>query len=119
MNLKLAISILETSYLSYMFYFFKTGSDFNILKSPEGYFFKHLIGDEVGLRICLFGRIIIIPLLILLLIRNFYKIPEWYITGALVIAFVMSFMNLNALIYLLPVFILEFLISFCGFSSYL
>jgi len=117
MNLKLAISILETIYLSYMFYFFKTGSDFNILKSPEGYFFKHLIGDEVGLRICLFGRIIIIPLLILLLIRNFVKIPEWYITGALTVAFVMSFMNINALIYLLPVFIIELLISFCGFSS--
>lgn len=117
MNLQLIVSLLEVFYLSYMFYFFKTGIDFNIISSPDGDWFKHLIGDEVGLRICLFGRFAIIPLLILLLIRNFVTIPQSYISGVLIIAFILSLMNMNALIYLLPVIIVETFTVFYGYDA--
>ena len=49
-----------------MFHFFKTSIDFNILASPEGWLFEHLIGNEKGLRICPFGRIAIFA-------SNFYS----------------------------------------------
>ncbi len=114
MNLKLSISLLEAIYLSYMFYFFKTGVDFNILKSPESNLFKHLTGNMVGLRICLFGQIMIIPLLIILILRNFISIPRSFITGVLIIAFIMSFMNMNALVFLLPFLLVEIFIGFYG-----
>ena len=113
MNLKLLVSILEVVYLSYMFHFYKTGIDFNILSSPKGFLFVHLIGNEVGLRICLFGQIMIVPLLIILLGRNFIEIPQKYITGAMLIALVLSMINLNAFIYMLPVFLIELVSVFC------
>ena len=114
MNLKLLISLLEAIYLSYMFHFFKTGTDFNIFASPSDDMFKHLIGDDVGLRICTFGQIMIVPLILLLVLRNFTHIDHKYVQYALVIAFVMSLMNLNAAAYLMPVIILEIIIFFCG-----
>ena len=116
MNLKLLISLLEVIYLSFMFHFFKTSMDLNILASPKGSFFKHLVGNEKGLRICLFGQIIIIPLLILLLIRNFISIPQSFMNRVLVIAFLLSFMNINALIYLLPILLIEVFTAFYGYD---
>jgi hypothetical protein len=110
--MKLLISILESIYLSYMFHFFKTGMDFNILSSPKGFMLGHLIGDSVGKRICLFGQIAIIPLIILLLIRNITPIPDMLIQVSLGIALLLSTINLNALVYLLPVFLLEIILYF-------
>ena len=50
------VSILESIYLIYMFNFFETSLDFNVLSSPDHRFFKHLIGNKKGNRICSFGH---------------------------------------------------------------
>ena len=106
---KLIISILESAYLIYMFHFFKTSVDFNwnILPNFKNGIFKHLIGNEYGLRICPFGRKAIFGLIFLLLIRNFYVISKKIIFAALVISFLLSLMNLNAVVYLIPVWLIE------------
>ena len=113
MNLKLLISLLEAIYLSYTFHFLKTGIDFNIFASPSGDMFKHLISNDVGLRICVFGQIMIIPLILLLILRNFTHIDHKYIQYALGIAFIISLINLNATAYLIPVIVLETINAFC------
>ena len=110
----LIISIIETIYLIYMFHFFKTHLDFNFLPqlsfTQKHDFFKHLNDDTYGLRICPFGRIIIFLLIGILLLRNFViygKISKIMMIVVLVITFLLSLMNLNALVFLIPVFILE------------
>ncbi len=90
-----------------MFHFFKTSIDFNILSSPKGWLFEHLIGDEYGLRICLFGQVAIFALIFLLIGRHFYEIPEDFIKFGLLVSLVLSLMNLNAVVYLIPVWIIE------------
>tara|TARA_B100001142_G_C14233545_1_gene616369 strand:- start:93 stop:437 length:345 start_codon:yes stop_codon:yes gene_type:complete len=107
---KLYISILEGLYLLYMFNYFETKKDFNWLKYDWGNkFMKHLNGNVYGLRICPFGRIAILFLIALLLLRN--NINKIYILYAIYIAFVLSLLlNWNALVYLIPVFIIEKLI---------
>lgn len=117
MNLKLIVSILEIIYLSYMFHFCETRIDFNFLSSPEGSWFKHLIGNNVGLRICPFGRYAIVLLLIILFMRNYIFIPRDYIAFALVIAVSLSFMNMNAFVFLLPVIFVEFFTYFYGYGA--
>jgi hypothetical protein len=37
-------SLLESFYLIFMFLFFKTSIDFNVLSSPKGSWLEHLIG---------------------------------------------------------------------------
>ena len=108
-NNKLLISVLESIYLIYMFHYFKTSFDFNIFASSENWLFKHLIGNEKGLRICPFGRIVIIPFVIILLLRNFsfISIPKYFMNMLLVLSFILSWMNLNAVVYFIPVWIVE------------
>lgn len=100
------ISIIEAIYLIFMFRYFETSVDFNILSSPKGYWFEHLIGNEKGKRICPFGQVAIIPLSIMLIARHYIYIP--YQSNILLLAFGFSWMNLNATVYLLPILILEF-----------
>ena len=111
-NKNLLISIFESIYLIYMFHYFKTSIDFNILGSPENWIFKHLIGNEKGLRICPFGRIVIIPFVIILLLRNFSFIPisKHFVNILLVLSFILSFMNMNAVVYLIPIWLVEIFI---------
>jgi len=106
---KLSVSIIESVYLIYMFHFFKTKVDFNwnILPNFNNGIFKHLVGNEYGLRICPFGRQAIFALIFLLLIRNFNVISKKIIFAALIISFVLSLMNLNAVVYLIPVWLTE------------
>jgi len=106
---KLFISILESLYLIYMFLFFKTSVDFNIMKSPDGWLFKHLIGDEYGLRICMFGRIVIFFIIPILIIRHIYPITKKIIFILIILSFIISLCNLNALIYLIPIWLIELL----------
>ena len=103
----LIISLIECCYLIFIIYFFKTTIDFNILASPQNFMFKHLVGNQYGNRICLFGKIIIIPVIVLLIIRNYINIPKYIIQTILVIGFLLTLINLNALVYLVPVFITE------------
>ena len=102
------LSVFESVYLIFMFIFFKTTVDFNVLRSPSGKWFKHLIGDEYGNRICPFGKVAIFALIFVLLIRHYIKIPQYFINLALIIAFVLSLMNMNAVVYLIPIFLIEY-----------
>ncbi len=106
----LFLSILETIYLFYMFYFCETSIDFGITPSPDGYWLQHVTGNEKALRICPFGRVAILFLIALLLGRHFtHSITPTYIQIALIIAFILSLINTNALLYLLPIFLIEYL----------
>ena len=105
----LKISLIESTYLIFMFLFFKTTMDFNVLRSPNGWWFNHLVGEEYGLRICPFGRVAIFALIFVLILRHYVKIPEWFIYLALVISFVLSLMNMNAIVYLIPIMLIEYL----------
>ena len=105
----LKISLIESTYLIFMFLFFKTTMDFNVLRSPNGWWFNHLVGEEYGLRICPFGRVAIFALIFVLILRHYVKIPEWFIYLALVISFVLSLMNMNAIVYLIPILLIEYL----------
>ena len=107
----LEISIIESIYLIYMFLFLKTSIDFNILASPKGWLFEHLIGNTHSLRICPFGRIAIFALIFVLIMRNFITIPPHLVNIFLGIALFLSFINLNALVYLIPVLLFEFCIG--------
>jgi hypothetical protein len=102
------ISILESVYLIFMFIFFKTSIDFNVLKSPTGKWFKHLIGDEYGGRICPFGKVAIFALIFIFIVRHYIIIPKWFINMALIISFVLSLMNMNAVVYLIPIWLVEY-----------
>ena len=104
----LYVSILESLYLIYMFHFCKTSVDFNILASPQGWWFEHLIGNEKGLRICPFGQIAIFVLIFILIGRHYFKIPQYLINIFFIIAFLLSWMNLNAIVYILPVLVIEY-----------
>ena len=104
---RLNISIIESLYLVYMFHFFKTSMDFNILSSPKGWLFEHLIGDEYGLRICPFGRIALFALIFDIIARHYFKITDNFIIFALLVSFVLSLMNLNAVVYLIPIWLVE------------
>ena len=86
----LKISLIESAYLIFMFLFFKTTMDFNVLRSPTGWWFEHLVGDNYGLRICPFGRVAIFALIFVLILRHYVKIPKWFIYLALCISFVLS-----------------------------
>ena len=74
--------------------------DFNVFSSPDHRFFKHLIGNKKGNRICPFGHVAIFALVAVLLFGS-----RPLIRCSLVIAFILSLMNLNALVYLIPVFV--------------
>ena len=96
---KLYISFIESLYLIYMFHFFQTSVDFNIMSSPTGFMFEHLVGNERGLRICPFGRIAVFILIFIFIGRNYFNIPQSIINYILIITFVISLINLNALVY--------------------
>jgi hypothetical protein len=95
-----------------MFLFFETSIDFNILPSAKSWLFKHLIGDEYGLRICPFGQIAIFGLIFIILGRHYFTIPKKFIKYALILSFILSLINLNAVVYLIPIWIIEILLHY-------
>ena len=72
----LKISLVESAYLIFMFLFFKTTMDFNVIRSPTGWWFEHLVGDHYGLRICPFGRVAIFALIFVLKPKSKLKSPN-------------------------------------------
>ena len=104
---KLNISLLESIYLIYMFLFFKTISDFNIVASPKHWFLDHSTNNYKENKICPFGKIIIFVFIGILISRHFIKLPKYTIHTSIIIGFILSLMNLNALVYILPVIVNE------------
>ena len=121
MNIVL-ITTVEIIYLIYMFNFFKTTYSINhplefIVTNNMSDFFNHPIMSGVyENKICSFGKLgsIIISLyLILRLFLNFYNKKFYYKLMKynkylFLIIFIICFMNLNAVIYFLPIFTYEF-----------
>lgn len=104
-------SIIELLYLIGMFCFYQTRQDYNMLAqgkfTSNSLVFKHLEGDIYGNRICLFGKIMLIPFSIFLLIRDNYTIKKVWTYLIIVISIILSFLNYNAFVYLIPVWIYE------------
>ena len=120
----LIVSLIEIIYIYYMFHIFETRFTVN---NPWEKFQLNYLNETVSERIfsylehptsdssfpeskiCIFGKKIIYLLLIYLLIRsclptNLFKIFNPYV---LLMTFILSFSNLNALLYLTPYFIIE------------
>ena len=124
------VSLLEILYLSYMFYYFKTDVDFNIV-SPGPYIFNmffnlvegqntkftdsiienrkiylnHYDGGKV--KICLFGRYIILLLFVFFIMRHFVLVPKYVTKIILITTLLLSTININAFVYLIPIFLIE------------
>ena len=122
------ISLIEMLYIYYMFHIFETRFTIN---NPWEKFQLNYLNETVSERIysfinhptsdssfpeskiCIFGKKIIYLLLIYLLIRvclpiNFLKKLN---PCVLLITFILSLANLNALIYLTPYFIIEIFLN--------
>lgn len=110
MNIKI-ISFIEAIYLIYTFHLMKTSVDLGLM-SFNGYWLKHAVGNIKTLRICPFGRIIIIPFIIILILRNYVNISNKIVPICALIAFFLSLMNTNATVYLLPIFAIELFILY-------
>lgn len=114
MNLKTSLAL--SIYIIYMFHFFKTTVGFNhpleSILIADLSFLKHPIynGDYMN-RICPFGKVTIFLLVGFLLLRtqvHIKRIYSWIVFG---IVFVLSLMNMNAFVYLIPYFLLELVYS--------
>ena len=100
------ISILESLYLIFMFHYFKTSINFS-KSSFYSYFFHHSLGKQRELRICPFGRVAIFGLIFILISRHFIMYPKKFIIFVWVITVLLSTMNMNAMVYLLPIELVE------------
>lgn len=124
-NLYLYISVIEVLYILYILRYFKTNVSFHY-GNIQNYFinlsqylginknyFKHPIyySQEPINHICPFGHQMAIVIAIFLIMRvyllgiNKYSKKINYIV--LLLIFIGSFMNLNAVIYLIPFFVME------------
>ena len=97
----------EAVYLGYMFFFFETRIDFNVLASPDHFLLKHLTGNQPGLRICLLGRVLAVPAIVLLIARCRYPHLGTWIRRGVYASIPLSLINLNAVAYLLPIWVTE------------
>jgi hypothetical protein len=122
MNL-LLITILEIIYVLYTFIFMKTSlyflhpiEIFTYFEKNNFNFFKHSVQKGVCVnRICPFGKVMIIILCIYLILRyylykNNYKLQKINII-ILIITFILSFLNMNSFVYLIPYFVIELIVS--------
>ena len=112
MNTQL-ITVFEIIYLYYMFCVFKTTHSIHhpfesIITGKLSNYFKHPMSTGVyESKICPFGKQAIIILLLFLSYRIFFSVPPIVNVYLLIITFIVSLLNLNALLYLLPYFIIE------------
>tara|TARA_X000000950_G_scaffold43809_1_gene49273 strand:+ start:2426 stop:2749 length:324 start_codon:yes stop_codon:yes gene_type:complete len=96
-----------------MFLFFETSVNFDTftfrprINFSEDSAFFHSNGNEYGSKICPFGKSIIFLFVAILLLRNYISIPKYIMIATIIIAILMSFINLNALVYILPVIFYE------------
>jgi len=106
----LNVSVMASIYLIYMFRYFKTSINLSIW-SLNSNLFKHSLTSEYGLKICPFGQQVIFFLVGFLILQHFIKISKplrwrtWYLI------LLLSLLNTNATFYILPVFILDEIIS--------
>ena len=121
----LIISIIEALYIIYMFNYYKTtialdyGFILNILKmiGIQCDFITHHINNRIYKieepinMICPFGHFISWFLGLFLILRNFIPRLKKINKYIIILLFIGSWMNINALIYMIPIFICEIFIT--------
>jgi hypothetical protein len=114
------LTIFESLYLFYMYFIFKTNYSFNNAMFDKqfnsmGSYFVHDTGRFEN-KICLFGKFMAIFAIILAFIRlsSNNKPSLFYITLIfdIVCLLLASFMNLNALVYIIPIILCEIYIIY-------
>lgn len=100
-------------YILYMFQFFKTTICFNhplefYLTNNLSNYFNHPIDSiDYETKICDFGKNIIWLLVIYLIYKSYNNVNYKVNTVIILITFILSLLNLNALVYLIPYFSYE------------
>ena len=120
MNTKEIISIVEAVYIILMFNYFKTkvaldhGCVLNLLKNIGLYNDKlnhytqsmYQLEESINM-VCPFGHFISWFIGLFFIIRNYYPKINKYNNIVLILLFIGSWMNINVLVYLIPIFIIE------------
>ena len=114
---RLIISIIEGIYVIYMFRYFKTTYSFNLLPLKfldNSLYLKHIkySTDVPESHICPFGHDMAFVIAAFLILRNFIPCLMEYNTCILAIISIGCFMNINAVVYFLPVIITEITLHF-------
>ena len=100
-------------YLIFIFRYFKTTISFThplefIMMNKSSQYFKHSLSyGQYESKICPFGHDAIIVLAIFILLRWKFKILNKASKIILIMVFMISLLNLNAVIYLIPYFLFE------------
>lgn len=112
------ISIIEAIYVLYILRFYKTTRSLSIYDIPLYGTFKHTNNNTIipTHHICPFGQksaILLFMYLIIRAIRLYYKKKwNWKLNLYLnILIFIMSLINFNALVYLLPYYLIELVIK--------
>ena len=120
MNTKEIISIFEAIYIIFMFNYFKTkvaldhGFILNLLRNIGLYNNKlnhytqsmYQLEESINM-VCPFGHFISWFIGLFFIIRNYYPKINKYNNIVLILLFIGSWMNINVLVYLIPIFIIE------------
>ena len=107
------LSTAEIAYLLYMFWVFKTNINFNtllgynVLEVAHGHVLWHSLRSDFGVKICAFGQWAILPMCALLLLPRSSNLGKKTLIAALALSAVLSLMNMNAVVYLVPIWIVE------------
>ena len=114
------VTIIESIYLLYMYFIFKTTYNFSFAPFDKetqslGTFFIHSTSSSYENKICIFGKFMAVVAVILAFIRlsmikdndNKQIITNVTITFDVVCVILAAMMNLNALIYILPLIVGE------------
>lgn len=105
--------VLLILYILYMFHVFETSISINhplefyILNNSNNYFYHPIRTSEYESKICSFGKDIIWLLVIYLLYMSYYGVNKTINKIVISITFILSLMNFNAVLYLIPYFISE------------
>ena len=113
MDKKLLISLLEAIYVVYMFRIFKTTVSMNLIPLKFLDYSSYLIHQKENSsipvsHICKFGHDMAVVIAIFLILRNYMPKLMKYNKTVLGLIIFGCFMNLNALIYFLPVVVIEY-----------
>ena len=118
LNNRLTISILEAIYVIFMFRYFKTTYSFNLIPLKfldNSEYLRHIkYSTEIPeSHICIFGHNMAFVIGFFLIIRHFIPVIMKYNTAILTLIIIGCFMNINALVYFLPIVIVEVILHFC------
>jgi len=119
-NTLILFTLFEIIYLYYMYFIFKTSYSFNSAIFNDqinnlGSFFIHDTNIYQN-KICIFGKYMAILAIILAIIRLYYNnsktLFKYNLIFDLLCLFLASVMNLNALVYIIPIVLCEIYIMF-------